>query len=147
MAEYLVEQFGYVGLLITSFLAATVLPLSSEIFVLLLAQLGFNKWLILLFATTGNFLGALSNYYVGKIGNRHFLSKYVAPDSEKMTKARELYQRWGAPILFFSWMPIIGDPLTVIPGILNGSMATFVIWVLLGRALRYIFVLWLSSFF
>ncbi len=146
MAEQLVEQFGYVGLLIASFLAATILPLSSEVFVLLMPQLGFNKWLILLFATTGNFLGALSNYYVGKMGNRFFFSRFVSSDDAKLSKARQLYERWGAPILFFSWLPIIGDPLTVIPGILNSRLATFAFWVLLGRALRYMVVLWFASF-
>ncbi len=55
-----------------------------------------------LFATTGNFLGALSNYYVGKLGNQHLLSKYVATDNEKLAKAQKLFEYWGTPILFFS---------------------------------------------
>ncbi len=145
MAEQLAEQFGYVGLLITSFLAATVLPFSSEVAVLLMHQLGFNRILILLFATTGNFLGALSNYYVGKLGNQHLLSKYVATDNEKLAKAQKLFEYWGTPILFFSWLPIIGDPLTIIPGILDSKLLPVVFWVLLGRALRYVFILWFST--
>ena len=146
MTAQFVEQFGYVGLLIASFLASTLLPMSSEVFVLLMAQLGFNRWLILLFATTGNFLGALANYAIGKLGSRFFLSNYVSSDDKKLQKARQLYERWGAPILFFSWLPFIGDPLTMIPGILNSRLTTFTVWVLPGRALRYIFVLWLSAF-
>lgn len=147
MPEQLAEQFGYVGLLISSFLAATILPFSSEVAVLILAQLGFNKLWILLFATTGNFLGALSNYYLGKLGNRHLLSRFAVRDSDKLAKAQALYERWGAPILFFSWLPVIGDPMTVVPGILDSPVSSFALWVLLGRVLRYIFVLWLSSFF
>ncbi len=145
MAEQLAEQFGYVGLLIVSFLAATILPFSSEAVVLLVHQLGFNKILILIFATTGNFLGALSNYYMGKLGNRHLLSKYIASDNETLAKAQKLFEHWGTPILFFSWLPIIGDPLTIIPGILNSKLLPVVFWVLLGRALRYVFILWLST--
>lgn len=145
MTAQFVEQFGYVGLLIASFLASTLLPMSSEVFVLLMAQLGFNRWLILLFATTGNFLGALANYAIGKLGNRFFLARYVSNDNKALRKAQDLYDRWGAPVLFFSWLPFIGDPLTVVPGILNSRLTTFTLWVLPGRALRYIFVLWISE--
>ena len=49
------------------------------------------------------------------------------------------------PVLFFSWLPIIGDPLTIVPGILNSRLLPVAFWVLLGRALRYVFVLWFSN--
>lgn len=147
MTEQIIQQLGYLGLLIVSFLAATILPLSSEIPVLLMPQLGFNKLLILLFATTGSFLGSLSNYYVGKLGNRFFLAKYVNKDNARLQQAQRVYERWGAPILFFSWVPVVGDPLTFVPGILNQRVSTFAFWVLLGKGVRYLFLLWLSDFF
>lgn len=75
-----VEQFGYLGLMAISFLAATILPFSSEVVVLLMPSLGFDKYLIFAFALAGNFPGALTNYYVGKLGNRFFLSKYISSD-------------------------------------------------------------------
>ncbi|MBV7337151.1 DedA family protein [Chloroflexi bacterium TSY] len=143
----LIEQFGYVGLLIVSFLAATILPFSSEVLVVLMPALGFNKLLILLFATTGNFLGSLSNYYVGKLGNRFLLAKYVTTDNARLQQAQTAYERWGAPILFFSWVPIVGDPLTFVPGILNRKVSTFAFWVLLGKVSRYWFILWVVDFF
>jgi membrane protein YqaA with SNARE-associated domain len=146
MAEELVTHFGYFGLLLASFLAATLLPFSSELIVLGMAQLGFNKGLILLCATTGNCLGALTNYYVGKVGDRFILARYLSRDDATVQKAQRIYQRWGAPILFFSWLPIIGDPLTVIPGLLHCPLPTFAFWVILGRALRYSVVLWLAAF-
>lgn len=145
MAEQLAEQFGYLGLLVASFLAATILPFSSEVAILLMYQLGFNGILILIFATTGNFLGALTNYYAGKLGNRYLLSKYIASDNKNFAKAEKLFKRWGTPILFFSWLPIIGDPLTIVPGILNSRLLPVAFWILLGRSLRYVFVLWFSS--
>ena len=104
---------------------------------------GFNKLLVFIFALTGNFLGALSNYYVGKLGNRFFLAKYVSNDNRRLQQAQKIYERWGAPILLFSWVPIIGDPLTIVPGILNRNVSTCALWILVGRAARYAFVLWL----
>ncbi len=147
MVEQLIEQFGYIGLLVVSFLAATIFPLSSEVVIVLMAALGFERLLIFLFATAGSFLGSLSNYYVGKLGHRFFLSKYINEDSARLQQAQRLYERWGAPILFFSWLPIVGDPLTFVPGILNGHIVTFSFWVLVGKASRNFFLLWLAELF
>ena len=147
MAEQLVEQFGYVGLAIASFLAATIFPFSSEVVVVLMASWGFNKQLIFLYALTGNFLGALSNYFVGKLGSRFFLSKYISGDNVRLQQAQRIFERWGAPILFFSWLPIIGEPLIIVSGILNRRVSIVALWLLLGRGARYLFILWLADIF
>lgn len=138
-------QFGYLGLFAVSFLAATLFPLGSELFVALMPTLGYNSWLVLIFATAGNYLGSLTNYYVGKQGGRFLLSRYVRADPEKLQAARRLYGRWGVPVLFFSWVPVVGDMLTVISGTLGVNVWIFTFWVLLGKCLRYIFVLGISS--
>lgn len=147
MLEEVALSFGYFGLFAVSFLAATLLPFSSEALVALMPHLGYKILLILLFATAGNYLGALTNYYVGKKGSRFIFSRYIRVGPEKLQKAQQLYERWGAPVLFFSWVPVIGDPLTVIPGLLNGNIVVFTFWVLLGKTLRYIVVLGISGMF
>ncbi len=145
MTEYLVFHFGYLGLFMVSFLAATLLPLSSEAIVILMPSLGYDPWLILIVASAGNFLGSLTNYYVGRWGADFLLSRYLQVKPEKLQQAQTLYTRWGVPVLFFSWLPIIGDPLTVIGGLLKVKLWLFTFWVLLGKMLRYLVVLGLGQ--
>jgi membrane protein YqaA with SNARE-associated domain len=83
MIENLVFQSGYFGLFIVSFLAATLLPLGSEFFVATMTVSGYNVWLIFAVATTGNTLGSITNYYIGKLGTNFILSRYIKVDSEK----------------------------------------------------------------
>lgn len=141
----LVNQFGYLGLFIVAFLSGSLLPLASEAAVVAMPALGFEPWLVLIVATAGNFSASLFNYYLGRAG-RHLLdSSFLRVDPEKIAKAERLFQRWGAPILFFSWVPIVGDPLTVVAGALRLGVPSFIFWVLLGKLLRYAVLLGLVS--
>jgi len=141
MIEDLVFQSGYLGLFIVSFLAATLLPLGSEIFVATMTVSNYNAWLIFAVATTGNTLGSITNYYIGKLGTNFILSRYIKADSEKRQKSEQIYQKWGSPILFFAWIPIIGDPLTVVAGVFQLNLYIFIFWVALGKAFRYFLVI------
>lgn len=139
--EGVVLQYGYLGLFIVSFLAATLVPLGSEIFVVIMAVSGYNPLFTLAIATTGNTLGAITNYYVGKCGTNFILSRYIQVDSEKRQNVERIYQKWGSPILFFSWVPVVGDPLTVVAGGFNLNLYVFTFWVVLGKAFRYSLVI------
>jgi membrane protein YqaA with SNARE-associated domain len=141
MIENLVFQSGYFGLFIVSFLAATLLPLGSEFFVATMTVSGYNVWLIFAVATTGNTLGSITNYYIGKLGTNFIFSRYIKVNSEKQQKSGQMYQKWGSPILFFAWIPIIGDPLTVVAGVFKLNLYIFIFWVVLGKAFRYFLVI------
>lgn len=137
----LITSFGYIGLFILSFLASSLLPMSSEVALLAMLPLGYNVWGVTLVATAGNYCGALTNYYVGKWGADFFLSRYITIKPETWAKATAFYQRWGRIALFFSWVPIIGDPLTAVAGALDVNLRTFTFWVVLGKFLRYVVLL------
>ena len=141
MFESIIYSLGYLGLFIATFVASTLVPLSSEIFVVLAIIINYNPFLVLIFATFGNFFGSLTNYYLGKYGNKFFLSKYVHEDSKHRKRAEKLYHKYGAPILFFSWLPGIGDPLCIIPGVLNVDIKKFSFWVFLGKFFRFLVVI------
>ncbi|MCR3884868.1 MAG: DedA family protein [Methanothrix sp.] len=145
MIEDLVFQSGYLGLFIISFLAATLVPLGSEIFVTIMVVSGYNAWFIFAVATTGNVLGAATNYYVGKLGTSFLLSNYIEIDFEKRHKAEKVYQQWGSPILFFAWTPVVGDLLTLVAGGFKLNIYIFIFWVTLGKAFRYFVVITLLS--
>ncbi|WP_083234139.1 YqaA family protein [Candidatus Marithrix sp. Canyon 246] len=137
----LFKMIEYLSLFIVSFLAATLLPLGSEIFVATMTISGYNAWLIFAIATTGNTLGSITNYYIGKLGANFILSRYIKVNSDKPQKTEQIYQKWGSPILFFAWIPIIGDPLTVVAGIFKLNLYIFIFWVALGKAFRYFVVI------
>ncbi len=141
MIENLVFQSGYFGLFFVSFLAATLVPLGSEFFVATMTVSGYNVWLIFVIATIGNTCGSIINYYIGKLGMNFIFSRYIKVDSDKQQKSEKIYQKWGSPILFFAWIPIIGDPLTVVAGVFKLNLYIFIFWVVLGKAFRYFLVI------
>lgn len=141
MMEDLVFQSGYFGLFMVSFFAATLVPLGSEVFVALMAVSGYDPWVIFAVATTGNTLGSITNYYVGKLGATFLLSRYIKVDFEKRQKAEKMYRKWGAPILSLAWIPVVGDPLTVVAGIFDLDVWIFIFWVGIGKSLRYLVVI------
>lgn len=136
---------GYVGLFVISFVAATLAPLGSELFVTALVAGGYNSWLVLLVATAGNSLGSLFNYYVGKWGGDFLFSRWIHLEPAKLAQAQRFYQRWGAPALFFAWAPVIGDALTLVSGTLRLNLFSFCFWVVLGKALRYLVLIGLVA--
>jgi membrane protein YqaA with SNARE-associated domain len=135
----LTVQAGYLGLLLVSFLAATLLPLSSEIAVAAMPRLGYDPTLTVAIATLGNYLGSVANYYVGA-GAAGFLARYMGTEADRLARARTTYARWGAPILFFSWLPVVGDPLTLVAGAVRVRFVVFTAWVVAGKLARYVVV-------
>ncbi|MCP5098494.1 MAG: DedA family protein [Chloroflexi bacterium] len=138
-------QFGYLGLFIISFLAASLLPLSSEIFVVGMPALGYSVWWVGIVATVGNFAGALANYYVGKKGTDFIFARYFQVKQETWDKAERFFGKWGPVALFFSWVPFIGDPLTAVAGAFHINLSVFSFWVILGKGLRYVVLLGLAN--
>ncbi len=145
MLENLIAEFGYFGLFIIAFLASGILPLASEVFLAAMPALGYNVWLSFLAATAGNYLGALLNYYVGLKGGEFVLSRYFKISPEQLDQANKRYERWGAPVLIMSWVPIVGDPLTIVAGVLRLDLWVYSFWIVLGKALRNLVVLGVVS--
>jgi len=141
MTTYLIANFGYLGLFLISFLAATLLPLSSEATVALMAATEFNPGGLLFIATAGNSLGALVNYLVGRWGADFVFSRFIKIDRATQEKLEKVYGRYGAPVLFFAWLPFVGDPLTVAAGALRVNPWVFISWVVLGKMFRYYFLI------
>ena len=134
----------YLTLFVVSFLAATLLPLGSE--ALLLYDISQNYSLLLLwsFATVGNTLGSVLNYWLGLKGE-DYLERKGHLSIEKMQKARGFFNQYGAWTLLLSWAPIIGDPLTFVAGVLHYDFRRFVLIVFVAKGLRYAVIIFLAS--
>lgn len=137
--EYLIE-FGYAGLFLASFLAATILPLSSEVILSLLLINGLNPTILVCVATLGNVLGAFVNYAMGAWGSIFFTRKVIKISDDEFFKAKQRFQKYGVTSLLFAWVPIIGDPLTLVAGVLRINILVFFVLVSLGKLIRYVIV-------
>jgi len=93
----------YLLIFSVSFLAATILPLGSESTVAYYIYKDYNVLAIVLVASVGNYLGALTNYYVGYLGEKTILSRYIKSEKKKMIEAKAYFDKYGVPVLFFSW--------------------------------------------
>ncbi|WP_444936654.1 YqaA family protein [Microbulbifer sp. JMSA004] len=133
-------EFGFLGLFVSAFLAATILPLSSEIVLTGLLLQGLSPWALIVVATTGNVAGSLLNYALGYWASLGVIKKWLRMSEEEFVKAEQRFKKYGVFSLFFSWVPIIGDPLTVMAGILRIRLVWFLLLVAMGKCLRYLVV-------
>ena len=130
---------AYAGLLISALLAATILPMQSEgvLGALLLGGTYSTAGLIAV-ASIGNILGAVINWFLGR-GIERFRDRAWFPvKPPALVRAATWYRRYGRWSLLASWLPIIGDPLTVIAGVLREPWWSFVILVGIGKIARYL---------
>ncbi|UVL63461.1 DedA family protein [Pseudomonas sp. B21-012] len=132
-------MLSYWALFLSAFGAATLLPLQSEaVLVGLLLREPEALVSLLLIATAGNVLGSIVNWLLGR-GIEHLRDKRWFPfKPEQLAKAQQRYQRYGQWSLLLSWMPVIGDPLTLIAGIMREPFWRFLVLVTLAKAGRYL---------
>ena len=131
-------KFGHVGLFIAAFLAATVLPLSSEIVLSGLLLSGLSPITLVTTATTGNVLGSLANYALGYWAGLVVVKKWLKMSEDDFVRAEQRFIKYGMFSLCFAWVPIIGDPLTVMAGVLRVPLQWFLVLVTAGKLLRYV---------
>ncbi|MDH5633913.1 MAG: DedA family protein [Gammaproteobacteria bacterium] len=141
--EYLAE-FGHTGLFIAAFLAATILPLSSEMVLTALLLTGLSPVTLVTVATAGNVLGSLTNYALGYWASLSLVKKWLRLSEEEFVQAEQRYRKYGLVSLCFAWVPVIGDPLTVIAGVMRIPLGWFVLLVSIGKLLRYMVVSYLA---
>ena len=134
-------------LFIISLLAATILPLSSEIVLttMLLTNL-FEKNILLVIASSGNILGSIFNWYLGKKITIFQDRKWFPVSPEQLNKSQKYFQKYGIWSLLLAWVPVIGDPLTLLAGVLRVRFSIFFILVSISKISRYVFILYLVSF-
>lgn len=129
---------AYLGLFASAFLAATLIPVQSESVLVYLTLTGkYSVVLLVAFASLGNILGSIVNWYLGR-GVEHYRNRRWFPlTPEKLEKAQGWYARYGRWSLLASWVPIIGDPLTVVAGVMREPLASFIAIVAIAKIGRY----------
>lgn len=132
-------------LFITAFLSATLLPGGSEALLLVRLNGGADPIQVLCIATAGNLLGSVLTYLIGRAGNLALHGRWLRISEADLARAEGWFGRWGLPSLLFAWLPVIGDPLCLLAGLLRVGPAAFVVLVGVGKLARYSAIVWLAG--
>jgi membrane protein YqaA with SNARE-associated domain len=130
------SALGYLGLFLGGFLSSTILPMNSEGVLLILLAQDFEPWTCLIVATIGNSLGGLTNYWIGSLGKLKWLSR-LGMSEKRLSELEAKIKKYGYWLAFFSWVPFIGDPMTIALGYFRVSFWRVTALVVLGKVLRY----------
>ncbi|MEA3552916.1 MAG: YqaA family protein [Campylobacterota bacterium] len=130
----------YLYLFLTAFISATLFPMGSEAVLLYDLTLNLNIYLLFFVATFGNSLGSIVNYWLGFKGEEYLVEKKVL-NEKKILKAQKYFDRYGGYSLLLSWVPIIGDPITFIVGVVKYNFKKFVLLVIIAKGGRYFFLI------
>lgn len=130
---------AYAGLFVAAFTAATIVPLQSEaVLVGLLSSGAYPAWLLVAVASIGNILGSVVNWLLGRGIERFRHRRWFPADERQLERAERWYRRYGRWSLLLSWLPIVGDPITIIAGILREPLRTFLPLVAVAKIGRYL---------
>ena len=136
---------AYLSLFVAAFLAATILPAQSEAGLAGLVILGhYNVFWLITVASAGNILGAVVNYAIGAGVALARRPRWWPETGQVGQRLTAFYHRYGAMTLLLSWVPIIGDPLTLLAGVMRLSFPVFLCLVSLAKIVRYLMVVWLA---
>ena len=136
----------YLSLFVVSFLAATILPASSELTLAgLLTTKDYNASALLISASLGNILGSVFNWFLGFYLLQSINKKWLPLNQTQINKASIQFQKFGLWSLLFAWLPIVGDPLTFVAGILKIRFYIFLALVSVGKIARYFFIFYLIN--
>ena len=136
----------YLSLFSISFLAATILPFSSELTLAgLIATSNYDNLLLLIVASFGNVLGSVVNWTLGFYSRNLTTKKWFPFKQVQIEKSSKWFSKFGKWSLLFAWLPVIGDPLTLVAGLLRVKFLEFLILVMVGKVSRYIVIFYLLS--
>jgi membrane protein YqaA with SNARE-associated domain len=136
----------YLSLFTVSFLAATILPFSSEFTLAgLIATSNYDNLLLLIVASFGNVLGSVVNWILGFYSRNLTTKKWFPFKDKQINNSSKWFSKFGKWSLLFAWVPIIGDPLTLVAGLLRVRFLEFLILVMIGKISRYLVIFYLLS--
>tara|TARA_B110000967_G_scaffold161058_1_gene167073 strand:+ start:1327 stop:1749 length:423 start_codon:yes stop_codon:yes gene_type:complete len=137
---------AYFSLLLISFLAATIFPFSSELALAsLLIVKNYNSLVLIGVASLGNILGSAFNWFLGFYLLRYINKRWFPFKETQIKSVSKKFNKFGLCSLLFAWLPVVGDPLTFIAGVLKVNFILFLILVSIGKISRYFFIFYLTN--
>ena len=134
----------YLSLFFISFLAATILPFSSELTLAgLISTSNYDNLILLVVASFGNVLGSVFNWSLGFYSRNLSTKKWFPFKETQIERSSKWFSKFGKWSLLFAWLPIVGDPLTFVAGLLRVRFLDFIILVAIGKVSRYLIIFYL----
>lgn len=137
-------EYGYWGLFFASFLAATILPFSSEAILSLFVYSGYDISVTVAIASLGNWLGGMLTYYLGYLGKWEWIEKFLRIKQDKAEKTKLFLQNKGSALAFFAFLPIVGDIIPLGLGLLRSKPIWVALFMAAGKLCRYIVWAWIT---
>lgn len=128
----------YGALFLVAFASATLIPGQSEAVLVGLLLADHSPWLLLAVASTGNVLGSVFNWAIGRGVERFRHRRWFPVKPQMLNRTQGWYARYGKWSLLLSWAPVIGDPLTIVAGVMRERLAVFLLLVTIAKAGRYL---------
>ena len=143
MAQDLVDNLGLVGLFIAALLAASVIPFPLEGLVPFMVAQGHGATGIVIAGTAGGYVGSLINYLLAARGEERWRARNPTR-TKTLDRVHRVFDRWGAPVLLLSWLPVVGELMTLLAGAARVRLAVFSFWTIIGRTIRMLGLVHLS---
>lgn len=138
-------DYGYIGLFLGSFLAATVVPFSSDILLVGMLIAGGEPITTVTVATIGNWLGGLTSYWIGWLGKLEWLERWFKVKPATIERHKATVHRWGVWLALMTWLPIVGDIFAIVLGFYKVKFLPSALWMFVGKCAR--FVMWALIYF
>lgn len=141
--DYIVNffsEYGYWGMGVLAFLSGSIVPITSEVLLVLFLSLGLNAVALTLVATVGNTLGGITCFFIGMLANKERVMKMFKITPHRMRRADRIIQKYGYWAAIISFVPVIGETLLVLLGIMRASWWKVILVMFLGKLIRYTFI-------
>lgn len=132
------QSYGLLGLFLGSFLAATVVPFSSDALYAGVLLAGCPPLACLLVGTLGNWLGGLTSFAIGWLGKWEWIERWFRVSRAKLERQRGRIDRWGAWLALLTWLPFVGDVFAIALGFYRISPLKSALFMLVGKFLRFL---------
>ena len=142
----ILTSYGYIGMLISAFLAGSFFPFSSEAVMLALLAAGLNPIELIIYGSVGNVAGSMFNYTIGRMGKLEWIEKYLHVKKESIDRAQRFMAGHGAWMGFFAFIPILGSGITIVLGLSRANIPLSVLSITIGKVVRYIILVYGVTF-
>jgi membrane protein YqaA with SNARE-associated domain len=129
-------------LFFSALISSTLFPGGSEALLLYRLYEGANVYSLVVIATVGNILGSLITYGIGRFGNEVIHKKWLRMSKIQVERSERWFEQYGRSSLLFAWLPVVGDPLCLVAGLLRCDLISFLILVTIGKLARYVALAW-----
>lgn len=131
------EELGLLGLFIGTFLAATIVPFSSDALYIGILLTGISPWAVFVVGTIGNWLGGVTTYFLGRLAKWEWVEKTFKVKPETLEKQHNLILKYGVWVALLTWVPIVGDVIAIALGFYKCPAIWSMLLMLVGKAGRF----------